>query len=110
MSFLTKYHNQTATLWVEDGLDSLGDFTYSAPTTITVRWEDKNERFIDNTGEEARSRAVIFLGQDVSPGDYLFLGTSIDSDPVIVDNAFKVKAFMKIPSFKSGEFERKAFL
>ena len=45
MSFLTNQLNQTITLWVDGGIDNLGDPTHGAPSTINGRWEQKAEVF-----------------------------------------------------------------
>lgn len=110
MSWLTTLHTQTATLWARTGVDSAGDPSFASPTTITVKWEESSEVIINNDGREEQSHAVVYLGQDVVIGDFLFLGTSVVVDPTAVSGAFEVKTFRKIPTPDGSDFERKALL
>lgn len=110
MSFLTFGFNQTITHWAFNGVDSAGDQSFATPVTLTGRWEEKNEIGIGADGEEFTSNAVLFLPSDIPVNDYVFLGTSVVSDPVTLINAFKVKSFSKIPTMDATDFERKAMI
>lgn len=110
MTFIDEARTQTATLWVPGSVDISGDATFAAPATLTVRWEDKEEVFTTPDGEEQRASTVVFAGQDISVGSYLFLGTSVAADPKTVSGARKVRGFKKIPSIDGTLFERKAML
>lgn len=101
---------QTATYWAISGNDGFGGMTFSSPTTLSVRWQDVSERFIDEAGAEKVSRAKVFLQEDVTLGSYLYLGTSTESSPYDVSGAYEVRSFFKIPSLDGVEFERKAML
>ena len=110
--FTTRKLNQTATLWETDGIDSAGDpsFSSASPTAITVRWEDRVEKFLGSDGEERIARSVIYVREDMEPGDYIFLGTETTEDPRSVRNAFLILDFSKIPDIKSKNFERKVLV
>jgi|TARA_R100001530_G_scaffold56739_1_gene41378 hypothetical protein len=117
MSFLTRNHNQTAVYWGTPATDKFGSRTFADPVELSVRWEDRNDKFIDAGGREDVSRAFVFLGQDIDLGGFLFLGSLSDIDsstdetkPENVDNSFEVKAFVKTPNLKATNFERKAIL
>ena len=110
MSYLTRLHKQTITYWANPVPDGYGGNTFDAPTAIIGRWEDKMELFTDEKGEEKRSTAVVFLGQDVVEGEYLYLGTSTETSPIDQVGARKVQAFRKIPNYNASDFERKAWL
>ena len=106
--------NQTCVYWENLGPDGYGGSTWEDPVELDCRWEEVTERFIDANGEERRSQAKVFLGQDVNEGDYLYLGdlddlTSADS-PGNTKGAFQVRSFKKVPDLSGTEFERKAWL
>ena len=110
MAFPNDQLNQTATHWASDGVDSAGDFSFGSPTSRSVRWEVKSEEFYGDNGETLTSDSVVYLSVDVGVGDYLFLGTSVVSNPKSVTGAKEVKGFAKIPSVDGAKFQRKAFL
>jgi hypothetical protein len=116
MSFLTAQLKQTITLWSLNGVDSAGDPEYAAPVQILGRWEFRVGLTLDARGEHQRSgtaetsTAFVYLAQDVNPDDYLYLGTSVASDPRTVLNAFRVKGFQKTPGWNATLFERRAFV
>jgi len=115
MGFLTKNHNQTIVYWASPSVsDKWGNRTFTAPVELSGRWEDRQDLFIDPSGRERVSRAVVFLGQDVDVGGYLYLGTllSISSavNPKSVTNAYEIRAFSKIPNLRSSDYERKVTL
>lgn len=110
MSWLTALHKQTATYWACTGVDSAGDRQFAAPTTLTVKWEDRSDIVIDQDGEEGRSRAVVYLGTDVGVEGYLFLGSSVAADPRTVTGAYLIKEFRKVPTADANDFERRAVL
>lgn len=113
MSWLTLQHNQTITHWSRTGLDSAGDLEFAAAVEIVGRWETTNELFISANGEERRSRAIIYLTQDVKEGDYLMLGeleSGDEDDPLKNHNAYMVQAFQKVPNYSADDFERVAYL
>jgi len=110
MSVVSRNLKQTVTYWavLDDGY---GGVTVSAPVTIKARWEDKQILFQSPTGEELTSEAVVYLFSDVGINGLLFLGTSVDLDPIGngVD-VRPVRQFQKIPSVNARIFERIAFL
>jgi len=110
MSFLTRNLRQSATLWTVSSVDSSGDPTFAAAKAVKVRWEERTSVFATAAGEEAVASAVIFMAEDVDPGDFLFLGTSTSADPTTVTGAREVQAFHKIPQLKGSGFERRAYL
>jgi len=101
---------QTATYWALSGNDGYGGRTFSTPATVSVFWQDVNQKYMDESGEEKVSTSKVFLEQDVTVGSYLYLGTSTETSPYDVDGAYEIKSFSKIPSLDASEFERKALL
>lgn len=108
--FLERNLKQTITYWAAPIPDGWGGYTFTSPTTISARWEDTQELFVNAQGKEEKSRAVVWLGQDVDIGGYLYNGTSTDENPKTVAGAFPIKSFSKIPNIKATKFERKAWL
>lgn len=101
---------QTATYWVLSGNDGYGGKTFSSPTTLSVFWQDVQEKYTDEKGEEKVSRAKVFVQEDVTLGSYLYLGTSTESSPYDVSGAYEIRSFSKLPSLDGSQFERKAML
>lgn len=113
MSWLGLQHNQTITYWERTGIDSAGDLEFAASTEITGRWEIANELFISANGEERRSRAIVYLSQDIKEGDYIMLGeleSGDETDPLKNTQAYMVQAFTKVPNYSATDFERVAYL
>lgn len=110
MSFLTLYLNQTATYWKRQGADGFGNIVFSSPVQIRCRWEDRTQ-FIQNAqGDNVPSRSTVFLEQDVSLDDFLFLGKTSEPNPTNLDFAYKVMDFRRTPSLDGKDFERRALL
>jgi len=101
---------QTATYWALAGNDGYGGMTFSTPVAVTVFWQDVNQKYMNESGEEKVSKSKVFLEQDVTVGSYLYLGTSAASSPYDVSGAYEIKSFSKVPSLDASEFERKALL
>lgn len=96
---------QTATYWAVSSLNNSGEPVFASPTTIKVRWEKRAEMFVDGQGNEKRSNAIVFLSQEVSTQDYLYLGTSTEADPRNQSGALEVKETSAIPNFAGSKFE-----
>lgn len=108
---------QTAVYWASPTPDAYGGRTFTAGAEIDVRWEDRQERFLDAAGVELVSRAVVFADQDLEIGACLFLGTLADltpaeeADPQIVETAYPIRQLEKVPELASTtRFVRKAWL
>ena len=115
MAIETEYLNQKGIRWTGATQDGYGGQTFDDPVEIDVRWEDRRELFVDATGKEVLSRAVVYVGVDLDDGDYLMLGelTDLDSgsvEPRELTTAYEVRAFSKIPDLAGTRFVRKAFL
>ena len=110
--FYSRFLNQTATYW-SFSTRTTGGFAkrvFDAPVAISVRWEDTNELFMNARGEEQVSMSIVMIDQDVQEGGYLFLGTSVATDPRAVTDARIIKKFDKTPDIKANKFQRTVFL
>lgn len=106
---------QTAVLWANPVPDGFGGRSFDDGVEIVCRWEQRQERFTDPMGQEAVSRAVVYVAQDLTVGDYLFLGGLSDLDsgeeqPLDRSDAFEVRAFKSVPSLDATRSVRMAWL
>lgn len=104
---------QTATRWTPSTSYSTSGF--GGPQTwtrslITVRWEDRVELYTDRQGSEHRSNATVYSGVDLKEGDFLYLGTSTQSDPLQASHVYEVRDFRKIPDLHNKFYERRALM
>lgn len=108
----TRYRKQVATLWERDGVDSAGDPTFSSasPRQIDVRWEEQNTVFISEDGEEKNASGFVIVGEDLSAGDYLYLGVSAESDATNQRGSVPILGFKKTRSPSDRFVARVAYL
>lgn len=110
MTWITGHHNQDVTYWSVSGNDASGDPLFAAPVVIKARWEDRAVVFTTAKGEEATSMAVLFLGQDLDLGGFVFLGVSAAADPLTVEDSLEVQGVSSVPALRGIVEEKKAFL
>lgn len=91
MSMLSRLLKKSATFWPETTRDQYGDASFSAPVAIKVHWEDKIELFTDKKGEQIQSHAIIWTESALTVGGYLYLGTSVASNPESVTGSDMVR-------------------
>lgn len=112
MTYRTKNLNQTGTYWGNPIPDGIGWYTFDDPVTIDCRWEDKEEIFIDENGQEKVSSSVVYAGQDIDVKGYVALGdytASAYADPKSVTLSQQVGRFDKIPNLRGDTFVGKIF-
>jgi len=101
---------QSATYWASPVSDGMGGYSWDAPTALKVRWEDRQEQFANEFGEALVSKALVFTDVDIDTNGYLYLGTSVVTDPSTLSGAYKVRQFIKLPDLRQMINERKAYL
>lgn len=106
--FAPELLNQTATYWAPSTRDGAGKITFGAPVSVTCRWADATELFIDRQGKEVRSNAVVHVDQDLSLDGFLALGASVSATPT--DGALPIRKLAKTPGLDAEMFVRKAWL
>ena len=110
MTLIERIRKQTAIYWpmTSDEYDSYGKPIDATPVEISCRWQEVNEEFIDAQGDRKISSAKIFVGQNMTPGEYLKLGDigDVESGKTASehDGAYEIKKVEKIPNFKVTEF------
>lgn len=109
MTILNERH-QTATYWGNPVSDGMGGNSYNAPKTLAVRWQEQLELFKSPSEESRTNKAKVWVGEKVDIGGYLLLGTSNETDPTVLNNAFKISNYVEIPSVDGSEVERMALL
>lgn len=108
---LLRLYNQTATVWSgEQVRDGFGRLTYPAPRQIKVRWEVKQELFMNPSGEQLLSNAIVYVPEKIPTDSYIYLGESVIADPKKVDGAFRVRSSMTSPNLRGTRFIHKLML
>lgn len=105
----SRFYKTKITHWAVQS-DNHGGFTFSTPTILKGRWEQRIDNVISPDGEEFVSKANVWVASDVSVGDYLYLGESVAADPTTLDGAYRVQVFGKVPDIRGTNFERKTIL
>lgn len=110
MSFPSNLVKSLITYWSPSGNNKYGQRTFNSPVEVKAHWEDRALVFIDQSGAEARSQAIVYLDTDVVNFGWLFNGISTDGDPTSVSDAKEIRGIQKRPVIDGGRFERRAFL
>lgn len=111
MSWYTRQlESSGCTFWGTSGIDDFGNTQFSSPVYKDCRWEDKQELFRDDNGNEVMSEAVILLGSSVDIEGYLYHGTSSGSDPTSIEGAKEIRQYSEIPDIKRNNTLYKAWL
>jgi hypothetical protein len=103
----------TATVWQNPVSDNYGGFTYDAPKTISCRWQDKNQLFIDNTGREAVSRSIIWLDVDdaVKESEMIAFGDKKSfTVPYTCPDAWVIKSIDRTSNLKGNQTAVTAYI
>lgn len=96
--------SQKAVYWAPDDVNGYGETQFVDPVEIVVRWEDDQQLFIDNKGNEVVSSAIVFPAVPLALGGYLWLGSisslssSEEGDPHSVLGAKEIRSINSIPS------------
>jgi len=115
-TFISNMLNQTAVYWANPVNDGYGGRSFDTGTEVSVRWEQKQELFIDEKANELRSHAVVYTETDMTTGEYLYLGTLADlssaeeGDPLSILGAYEIRATEKITNLAADRTLRKVWL
>lgn len=111
MGFPNKNLRQTATLWHLLGLDAFGKPSFAPPIQRRCRWQQGAEIFLDTQGEQQVASAVVYINsEEVKAGDYLVLGTTSETNPIVIRNSWPVRRIQRSPRLKGQGFFTKAML
>ncbi len=103
------YRDQ-ATYWGSPRQGGFGGQTFDAPKSIMVRWEDRVESFTDLSGNEHRSKAVVYAQEHLDLDGYLLKGSSSALDPTVVSGAIQIQRTDRIPDLRGLYEEFKVYL
>jgi hypothetical protein len=107
------YHRgfqDTITYWAVASTDEYGKKTYSAPATISGRWEDRAVAFRDKHGQENVSKSVVYLESGIELDGYLFNGTSVASTPIGLEGAWEIQQTSTVNDLRKMRTLYTAFL
>lgn len=104
-------YNQLLTYWPNLGEDGYGEESFGTPVAFQGRWEDKQIQVRTSTGVDIISRTEVWLPFEASIGGYLAIGDHTDTpEPNDVDGSEEIQDFIKIPSLRTNQWERRAIL
>lgn len=108
--------NQNAVYWPPTGPDGFGGSTYGTAVDIAVRWESRQEIYVDKDAREARSLAVVYPDRELMTEGLMYLGTLADlasgqeADPFSITGIQEIKSAQSSPSVNGREFLYKVWL
>lgn len=103
LSWYRRHLWDTITYWTTGTKDKWGDETFSAPTSIKGRWENRVEQFIDFRGETVVSNAIVYLDSEVELDGWLYLGTSASTTPKSVSGAYSIRRLDRLGGFRESD-------
>lgn len=110
MTLRTAHRTQTATHWAVSGRGGDGHPTFSAPASLTVRWEDTERLIRTENGDEIVSTARMWIDPSVSIaiGDWVLFGTSVSANPTT--DSYEVKRVQTLTGLSTGSTEKMVML
>ena len=105
---------QYAVYWEKTGTDRYNQATYVAPKELEVRWEDRIQEFVTPDGEQALATSVVYVGENLVLGGFLWEGRLDDiTNPTVPSanpGAREIRRFDKLPKLNNREVLRTAYL
>ena len=68
MGIIKRMRKQNAVYWPFVSINQFGEKSVGDPVQIKVRWEDKNEEFLDTQGQIQMSKAIVYVDRDIVNG------------------------------------------
>lgn len=115
-TFLSAAMPDGAVLWDGPVSDGIGGRTFDEPIEVVCRWEQKSVLFIDASGQEVTSQAVVYIVGDVDIGGYLYRGAIASltpqelGAPLLLSGAREIRRVEKSRSLVGGLSLTKIFL
>lgn len=108
---LTRKLRQVCTYWAPTGATDLyGKPVWSTPQQLPCRWENNQSQIMSKTGEEIVSKARVYLAVPINVNGYLFLGTSVETDPTKVANVERIQNVGTVPDLRNLQQLTTAYL
>lgn len=93
---------QHAVYWGEPtGRDGFGDDVFPDPVELHVRWDDTQDDFIDDKGDEVVSKAVILTAVEVNVRGLFYLGVLADIPEDLLATPEKIPGVVRARNVKS---------
>ena len=114
-SFYNNLLVHTAVYWGSPVNAGGGAVTFADPVEIDCRWDDRQEKFVNERGEDSISESVVYTNQALALGGYLMRGTlsdlqSDDERPLAYNLARPIRALSAIDSIDGSLTVHTAFL
>jgi hypothetical protein len=105
---------QNAVYWAPLAANGMGRVTFDDPVDVAVRWENKNEIFVNAQGQEERSLSIAYPASAVALNGYMWLGEvsdlPSDDSPRGVSGAVQIKSVYDCPSVNGRSSLSKVWL
>lgn len=115
--YIKRISNQIAVYWSRPTPREDGSNAYAAPVEIKCFWKDGTQYIPDRDMRDVSVKALIYVSQDLDEMGMLYLGTlsslttAQKADPRLVNRAYEITRFEKIPSlYKKNEFNRRVII
>lgn len=108
MAFPENRYKEDATLWRQAGTDSHGTMTWSGPVVCKVVWADRNQLFVDQSGQQQVTKATVLIDVNVSVGDMLVKQMSTAVKPIA--GALPVRGLNQQLKLDGSGYVRRALL
>lgn len=97
------------TVWTTTGYNIDARPTWAAPVVVDARWEDVQRLYATAAGDQATSKAMVYVDRKVAVGSYIALGVFADAEPPS-QVAHEVKALRTIESLLGTDVEYRVVL
>jgi len=99
---------QRVVYWEPPTRNYKNNLTFSEPTEMWGRWEDKIELFVDPMGRTVPSRSFVFTQYPTKVEGWLMLGELTDvpsgvDDPREIKEAFEIRRSDDLPDLRNEE-------
>lgn len=101
---------QDITYWALGSDDGYGSTSFTGPTALRGRWEDKIQIVRDSKGDETTSTAQVFFADPVAINAYIAKGISIAADPRTLPDARQIINLSTVPDLANLQQLYVAFL
>ena len=110
MSFYDRLLRQKCTYWGRPTKNAWGDRTYPSPAILSCHWEEKAQLFIDKTGAESNSHAVVLVESEVEIDGSLFFGESDEDNPNNQDGSDTIRMVERVATIRGNVVSYRALL
>lgn len=105
LSFIKKVCTQKAIYWEYEGVDVYNNPILTEAREVLVRWDEKTEIKMSNSGKEFVSRAQILTPENLKEQSYIMLGAledvPIEPNHSDYEEAFSIRLMERTPLLQS---------